>query len=176
MPSVFYYPDLWCEGTLAWMMQLSRCLLSCTHSNVIYKGNQPIIQQRASARGAVPTFCGVAFARPSTDAITCCSQAFIVFPKLMPKNNHGPAWLCPASCVSDHHSAQIGDIEAFMALGVPRGPSCLDIFLPPPQKGHSVCGCVLMCHLGLTLTQGSKSLSIVGGTITFEPLICTDLN
>lgn len=35
------------------------------------------------------------------------------------------------SSVSDHHSVQIGDIEAFMAVGVPEGlPQCLDIFLP----------------------------------------------
>lgn len=36
--------------------------------------------------------------------------------------------------------AQIGDIEAFMAVGVPGGPQCLDMFLP--QKGHSVPGLV----------------------------------
>lgn len=46
----------------------------------------------------------------------------------MPKNNYSPAWSCPASSVSDHHSAQIGDIEAFMAVGVPGAPQCLDSF------------------------------------------------
>lgn len=49
--------------------------------------------------------------------------------KFMPKINYGPALSCPASSVSDHHSAQIGDIEAFMAVWCPRVP-------PPPVSGY----------------------------------------
>lgn len=83
----------------------------------------------------------------------------------MPKINYRPTLSCPASSVSDHHSAQIGDIEAFMAVGCPGAPQCLDIFLP--QKGHGVPGRACgrgapMCHLGSTMTSGAKSLSILG--------------
>lgn len=84
-----------------------------------------------------------------------------------PQNNYRPVRLCPASSVSDNHSAQIGDIEAFMVVWMPEGPpQCLDIFLPPERVmvsliEHGERG-ALMCHLGLTLTSGSKSLCILG--------------
>lgn len=44
----------------------------------------------------------------------------------MPGNNHRPVW----TFVSDHHSVLIGDIEAFMVVGVARGSFCPHIFLP----------------------------------------------
>lgn len=92
-----------------------------------------------------------------------CSYTFVVFVFGSESDrNYRQARPFPASSVSHHHSAQIGDITAFMAVGCP-GARCLDIFLP--QKG-SQCPRSSMGKGRPNVSSGTDS--DLGPSITFH--------
>lgn len=151
--SIVLLPDQCFEGSLAWIVELIYSLFSCVNSTslvAIYKSICPPLSMCSSHFNLIVD-------------VFCFSVLFLL------RNNYRPAWSCPASYVSDHHSSQIGDIEDFMVDGGP----CLDIFLP--QKGHGVPGQpwgwgALMCHLGLLWPTALNHFPF-WGTIKFEPLM-----